>query len=161
MIIKEEENLSPQEKRIRQGIPIGLVDVKSDSKRSRIHRMLEGFRDQPIRLNIDRAVLFTESFKQTEGDPIVLRWAKALTSILEKHPIYIDGDSIIVGSAGPPGRYSIVYPELAGSLFSRVEELEPTRPGDSMTITEEEIRILRHELKPYWSDKQYHRSLLS
>lgn len=157
-VAREEEILSPQEKRIRQGLPIGLVGVEDASKRSRIHRRLEGFRDQPIRLNVERAALFTQSFRQTEGQPIVLRWAKAVANILEKHPIYINKDSVIVGSAGPPGRYSIVYPELAGSLFSRVEELEPTRSGDSMTITEEEIRVLRDELKPYWSDKQYHRA---
>ncbi len=149
--------LSPQEERIIKGVPIGLVGEAAQSKRSRVHGMLHGFRDQPIRLNVERAVLFTESFQQTEGQPIVLRWAKALANILEKHSIYIENE-IVIGSAGPRGRYSIVYPELAGSTFSRIEELRPSKPGDSMTITEEEIRVLRDNLKPYWKDKQYHKA---
>jgi len=153
-----DEILSPQEERIRKGLPIGLVGEEAQSNRSRVHRMLEGFRDIPIRLNIDRARLFTESFKETEGQPIVLRWAKSLANILENHPIHIGDEEVVVGSAGPPGRYSIVYPELAGSLFSRVEELQPTKPGDQLFVTDEEIRYLRDELKPYWADKQYHKT---
>ena len=31
----------------------------------------------PPRASFDRAIAFTESFKETEGQPIVLRWAKA------------------------------------------------------------------------------------
>ncbi|MCP4757804.1 MAG: glycyl radical protein [Proteobacteria bacterium] len=150
--------LSPQEQRILDGLPIGWIGDGTQSNRSRVYKKLEGFRDQPIQLNVDRAVLFTESFKETEGQPIVLRWAKALTNILENHPIYIEEDDLVVGSAGPPGRYSIVYPELAGSTFSKVEQLEPSQPGDSMAIDAEQIKILRDELKPYWSNKQYHRA---
>ena len=150
--------LSPQEERILNGISIGLVGESAQSKRSRVHKMLEGFRDQPIQLNVERAVLFTDSFKQTEGQPIVMRWAKALANVLENHSIYIEEDTIVVGSAGPKGRYSIIYPELAGSMFSRVEELQPTQPGSPMSISEEEIRIMRDELKPYWSTKQYHKA---
>jgi pyruvate formate-lyase/glycerol dehydratase family glycyl radical enzyme len=152
------EVLSPQEKRIRQGIPIGLVDVKDESKRSRIHRMLAGFRDQPIRLNIERARLFTESFKETEGEPIVMRWAKALAHVLDNHQIHIGEEEIVVGSAGPPGRYAIIYPELAGGLFSRVEELQHSKPGEQLIVTEDDIRTLRDELKPYWEDRQYHKA---
>ena len=33
------------------------------------------------RVTVDRAVRFTESFKATEGQPMVLRWAKALKHV--------------------------------------------------------------------------------
>ena len=39
--------LSPHEERIEQGEPAGLIGDAAQSKRARIHRMLEGFRDQP------------------------------------------------------------------------------------------------------------------
>ena len=78
---------------------MGLVGSKGPSKRSRIQRMLQGFRDLPIRINVERARLFTDSFKETEGQQIVLRWAIALADILRKHPIHIESEEIIVGSA--------------------------------------------------------------
>lgn len=154
-----DEVLSPQEERIKKGDSVELVTLKGQSKRSRIQRMLQGFRDLPIRLNVERAQLFTDSFKKTEGQPIVLRWALALANILEKHPIHIEKEEIIVGSAGPSGRYTIIYPELAGSIFSRVEDLEPSQPGSQLVVTEDDIRVLRDELKPYWENHQYHKAL--
>ena len=156
--VRTDEVLSPQEERIKKGFSIGLVSSKGQSKRSRINRMLQGFRDQPIRIDVERAQLFTDSFKETEGQPIVLRWAMALANILKKHTIHIESEEIIVGSAGPPGRYTIIYPELAGSIFSRVEDLQPSQPGDQLVVTNEEIRVLRDELKPYWEDNQYHKA---
>jgi len=156
--VLEQEILSPQEERIKQRLPIGLVSPRAQTKQARIQRMLEGFRDLPIQINVERASLFTRSFRETEGQPIVLRWGKALAHILENHTIHIDEEELIVGSAGPPGRYAVIYPELAGGLFSKVEELQPSGPGEQVVITEEEVRVLREELKPYWQDKQYHRA---
>jgi isethionate sulfite-lyase len=42
-------------------------------------------------------VLFTESFKETEGQSLVLRWAKALRLYAEKAAIAIFPDELIVG----------------------------------------------------------------
>ena len=53
--------LTPHEARIERGEPIGLVVDAAPSKRARIQRMLEGFRDKPIQLNVERARLLTES----------------------------------------------------------------------------------------------------
>jgi formate C-acetyltransferase len=75
--------LSPQEERIEQGTPIGLVSEEAQRNRARIHRMLEGFRDKPIRINLERARLLTESFRQTEGQPMVLRWGMAMAHVLK------------------------------------------------------------------------------
>ena len=45
----------------------------------RILRHFEAIRAYgPPRASVERAKLFTESFKQSEGEPLVLRWAKAL-----------------------------------------------------------------------------------
>ena len=49
-------------------------------------------RKEPIRMNIERAVLFTESMKQTEGENLSLRWAKALMHIAENIKLYVEPD---------------------------------------------------------------------
>ena len=155
--------LTPHEARVERGVPIGLVVDASESKRARIQRMLEGFRDQPIRLNVERARLLTESMRTTEGQPMVLRWGKALAHILEHHPIHIEDHEMLVGSAGPPGRYAVVYSELVGPgrFYTHPHELVPSKPGDAITITEEDVATLRNEILPYWEQQAYHRAVMS
>ena len=41
-------------------------------------------------VSLERAILITESFKQSEGEDILIRRAKALKQILENHKIVID-----------------------------------------------------------------------
>jgi pyruvate formate-lyase/glycerol dehydratase family glycyl radical enzyme len=154
--------LTPHEARIERGEPIGLVGELVRSKRARIQRMLEGFRDRPIRLNVERARLLTESMKASEGQPMVLRWAKALAHILAHHSIHIEDDELLVGSAGPPGRYAVVYSELVGPgrFYTHPYELVPSKPGDPIAITEQDIAILKEQILPYWEKNAYHTAIM-
>jgi pyruvate formate-lyase/glycerol dehydratase family glycyl radical enzyme len=154
-----EDVLSPQEERIERGERLGLVTREAQRSRPRIHRMLQGFRDLPIRLNVDRARLLTESFRQTDGQATVWRWAQALAHVLRHMPIHIERDELIVGSAGPPGRYAILYPELEERFFS--DDVRPSQPGDRVAISEEDVRIINEELRPYWQDWKYHAAFVN
>ncbi len=155
--------LTPHEARIERGEPIGLVGNAAQSKRGRIQRMLEGFRDTPIQLNLDRARLLTESMRATEGQPMVLRWGKALAHILEHHPIHIEEEELLVGSAGPPGRYAVVYCELVGPgrFYTHPHELTPSKPGEPITITEDDVAALKEEILPYWERNAYHQATMN
>ncbi len=155
--------LTPHEARIERGEPMGLVGDAAQSKRGRIQRMLEGFRDTPIQLNLDRARLLTESMQATEGQPMVLRWGKALAHILEHHPIHIEEEELLVGSAGPPGRYAVVYCELVGPgrFYTHPHELTPSKPGEPITISEDDVRALKEEILPYWERNAYHQATMN
>ena len=153
------EVLSPQEERIERGQPIGLVSEDAQRGRARIHRMLEGFRDKPIRMNLERARLLTESFKETEGQPVVLRWGKAMAHILHNFSIQIEKDELIVGSAGPPGRYAIFFPELEEQFFS--QDVRPTGPDEPLIVTEDDVRIINEELRPHWEGRQFHTAYMN
>ena len=144
--------LSPQEERIEQGQPLELVT----GVRPRIVKMLEGFKDKPPQISVDRAYFFTESFKETEALPIVLRWAKALENIMRKIPVYIGDDELIVGRAGPPGRYGILYPELrAGWMLKGLKE-RAEGSQSTFSINEKDLKHLEEEVIPYWKGKTWH-----
>ncbi len=119
MMQTAEAVLSPQEERIEKGQAIGLISKEAQQKRRRIHAMLAGFRDRPIRLNLERALLLTESFKLTEGQPMVLRWGKAMAHILENISIHIDENELIAGSAGAPGRSPFFFRNWKNISFLR------------------------------------------
>lgn len=158
-VFADESILSPQEERIEQGEGLGLATREARRARPRIDRMLEGFRDLPIRLNLDRARLLTESFRQTEGQPTVWRWGQALAHILREIPIHIGPDELIVGSAGPAGRYAVLYPELEERFFA--DDVRPSQPGDRVVISAEDVRVINEELRPYWKGWQYHAAFLN
>ena len=123
--------LSPQEQRISQGRKLGLVTEDAPERRARIHAMLDGFRDLPIKLSLERAQLLTESLKGTEGQPVALRWGKALAHVLDKLPIHVGDHDVIAGSAGSSGRYAIFYPEVEGRFFQNIKNLRASKEGPS------------------------------
>ena len=76
--------LSAQEQAIESG-----KKVVHGTVTDRVLRMYEAIRAYgPPRVTLDRAVLFTESFKETENQPLVVRWAKALKTFCRES----DGD---------------------------------------------------------------------
>jgi formate C-acetyltransferase len=125
----------------------------------RVLRMYEAFRScGPPRVALDGAVLFTESFKETESQPLVLRWAKALKHFAEKAPVTILPDELIVGRPNTwLGRWSIVYPELDGSIMLAGVDMFIKNKGKvgEVTVTDEDAKVIKDFLTPYWAGKDY------
>ncbi|HEY1262610.1 MAG TPA: pyruvate formate lyase family protein, partial [Terriglobales bacterium] len=146
--------LSAQEEAIQSG-----KKTVHGTATDRVLRLYEAIHpNQPPRVTLDRAVLFTESFKETEGQPIVLRWAKALKHFAEKAPVSIFDDELIVGRPNTwLGRWALVYPELDGSnidagveMFRRLEG----KPG-YVIVTDEDKKVIDEVLIPYWAGRDY------
>ena len=107
---------------------------------------------------LERAVYFTESFQTTEGQPLVLRWAKALKHITEHISVTIFDDELIVGRPNTwLGRYTLVYPELDGSLFTAAtdafQKAEQAGSREAVIVTAEDRKIMDEQLFPYWNGK--------
>ena len=148
--------LSPQEERMEKGLGHELTSDEAKVKRARVNRMLAGFRNKPPRVAVERARLMVESFKETEGLPVVMRWAKALENVMNKIPVYIGSDELIVGRCGPPGRYGLIYPEYRGGWLKQAVTYLPTRKEGGFVLTEEDIRVIKEEIAPYWEGKTLH-----
>ncbi|MDP1465621.1 pyruvate formate lyase family protein, partial [Klebsiella pneumoniae] len=59
----------------------------------------------------ERAVLITASYRETEGQPYVLRKARALEKILANISIFIEKDQLIVGNQASRVRAAPIFPE--------------------------------------------------
>lgn len=132
-----------------------------DNASDRVLRLFERARNsgQP-RVALERAICFTESFQRTEGEPIVLRWAKALLHTTQHISVEIFDDELIVGRpAGFFGRHGIVYPELDGSLMIAAIEVfrQALAAGspDAVVITPEDEQAIREVIAPYWSGRDF------
>ncbi len=147
--------LSPHEQRIQEEIQ-GKENFEG---RERVYKILNNFKTQRPIIDIERAKYFTESFKETEGEPLVLRWSKALKHIAENITVYIDDHQLLMGRAGCQGRYGILYPELDGDFLDLAVKELPHRVESPFSIGEAEAKIVVEEIAPYWKGKTYHEAL--
>ncbi len=108
---------------------------------------------------MQRAQYFTESFKETEGQALTLRWAKALYHIAEKIDVYIEPDQLIVGRVGRPGKYGLIYPELDGCFLESFVHQANDRTESPFEVDEKDVNIIETEIAPYWKDKTYYDDL--
>jgi pyruvate formate-lyase/glycerol dehydratase family glycyl radical enzyme len=145
--------LSPQEQRIR--------DNKGETIQGseRLQRIYNSFVNEKSSVDVQRARYFTESFKQTEGEPLVLRWAKALYHIAEKIEIYVDDDQLLLGRVGKKGKYGLIFPELDGCFLKQFVKQAKDRTESPFEIAEEDVKIIEEEIAPYWEGKTYYEDL--
>lgn len=145
--------LSPQEERIQKDIH---ENIRSFPRKNRATKILEDIRNRKPQIDIERALYFTRSFQETEGQPLILRWAKALYLYAKEATIYIDEGQLLVGRSGKTGRYGILYPELDGNIFREAIRKLPTRENSPFDISKEDARIVAEEIAPYWEAKTFH-----
>jgi len=85
---------------------------KAIPKSERITRLVEHLYAKMPEIEASRAVLITESYKQTENEPMIIRRAKAFEHILDNIPIIIRDEELIVGSTTIAPRGCHTYPEF-------------------------------------------------
>ncbi|WP_049128972.1 formate C-acetyltransferase, partial [Klebsiella oxytoca] len=91
--------------------------------------------------------------KQTEGEPVMIRRAKATAWILDHVQISIRDDELIAGNRTIKPRAGIMSPEMDPYWLLKELDQFPTRPQDRFNISEEDKRIYREELFPYWENR--------
>jgi pyruvate formate-lyase/glycerol dehydratase family glycyl radical enzyme len=155
----EKNFLSPQEQRIQAEIdrPGNVITLKTKNRAWKILQRIQG--EKPL-IDIERGLYFTRSFKQTEGQPLILRWAKALKHYAESATIYIDKDQLVVGRIGKVGRYGVLYPELDGDILDDAIKQLPKRETSPFDIHPEDIKVIVDEIAPYWKGKTFHEDLV-
>ncbi len=127
----------------------------------RIRNIYESFQDSKSAVDVQRAKYFTESFKTTEGQPLILRWAKALYHIAENITVYIDDNQLLAGRVGREGKYGLIYPELDGCFLGSFAGESDSRVESPFIIADEDRKVLLDEVAPYWTGKTYYEGLVS
>ncbi len=121
-------------------------------KSPRIPKLVEALFEKMPQIEADRAVLLTESYKATEGEPIITRRAKAFKHILENIPITIRDNELIVGSATKAPRSCQVFPEYSFEWLEAEFDTVEKRSADPFYISDETKKTLS-EVYKYWKGK--------
>ena len=121
-------------------------------KSERITRLVENLYRKMPEIEAARAVLVTESYRQTENEPMVMRRAHAFEHILDNIPIIIRDEELIVGSTTLAPRGCQTYPEFSFEWLEPEFDTVATREADPFYISEETKNKLR-EVHPYWKGR--------
>ncbi len=144
--------LSPQEERV--------INKKVNREgRERVYKILERNQFTLPYVDVERAKYFTESMKETEGELLTLRWAKALKNVAEKITVWITPDQLLAGRVGKLGRYGILYPEIDGDFYREVLGDLEHRDKSPFKVDPEDLKTVMEEIAPYWEGKTYHEQL--
>lgn len=108
---------------------------------------------EPRYASIEQALIITNTYKQNEAKPRIIQRALALKAALEQIKIAVEPEELIVGNRTAGVRYGVVFPESGSTWVDREFETLPTRPQDRFNVHEEDIKIFREVIKPYWEGK--------
>ena len=121
-------------------------------KTERITHLVENLFKKMPEIEAERAVLLTESYKSTEGEPIIMRRAKAFKHICDNIPIYIREEELIVGSTNKNPRGCQTFPEFSYEWLQDEFDTIEKRAADPFYISEETKQKLT-EVHKYWKGK--------
>jgi pyruvate formate-lyase/glycerol dehydratase family glycyl radical enzyme len=104
-------------------------------------------------LCIERAVLFTESYRETEGQPEVIRRAKSLENLLSNMTTRIEDGELLVGNANSKRVAGPMLPEVTWKWYLEEMETLSLREQDSFQPMSEEDKVMARDALTYWQDK--------
>lgn len=121
-------------------------------KSGRIDRLVERLYEKMPEIEASRAVLLTQSYKETESEPMIIRRAKAFAYIAENLPIIIREEELIVGSSTIAPRGCQTFPEFSYEWLESEFDTVEGRSADPFYISEETKKKLK-EAHAYWKGK--------
>lgn len=127
-------------------------EITDIPKTERIDRLIHHLFERMPEIESARARLVTESYKMTEKEPVIIRRAKAFAHIMEKLPIIIRQDELIVGSTTIAPRGCQTYPEFSYEWLEAEFDTVESRSADPFYIAEQTKKELK-EANSYWRGK--------
>jgi pyruvate formate-lyase/glycerol dehydratase family glycyl radical enzyme len=120
---------------------------KAEMGNERIERLRERLFVDQYPLSFQKIRLMTDSLKQTEGEPQILRRAKALANVLDSIPIFIEEGELIVGNGAsqPMG----VELDCDMAIWPQ-DEIDALREEGFVASEEDEAEL--QALNDYWKN---------
>ena len=127
------------------GVPLGPTE--------RLVKLKENFLKQVPAISTYRARAVTKITKENPGLPKIELRAKCFRYCCETAPLVIQDNELIVGNPTGGPRVGAFAPDIAWRWM--VDEIDTIgeRPQDPFYISEEDKRIMREELFPFWEGK--------
>ena len=131
------------------------------STTDRIERLRQNYVNSKPVICYERARIFTESHKRTEGQPIAIRRAQAFYDFCNEFEVRIFEDELIVGTTGKFRRTGILTPEFSWTWVDAEMDQFDKRPQDPYLMTDEQREYVRENIFPYWKGQSLEEHFLA
>lgn len=101
----------------------------------------------------ERGYFWTESYKNTEPEPELIRRARALENVLNNMTISIEEEELIVGRATSKMRGGPILPEFQWKWYLDEMETVSTRYCERFSPLSEKEKARMKGFLPYWKGK--------
>ena len=135
--------------------------AKTPAYFKRIARLKERVLATKPEMDLENARLLTEGFREAEGEPLVIRKAKAFRNQCLHKTVTIWDDELIVGCSGSKIRGGILCADSCWSVLDRELETISTRKYDPFYLKPEDKEIFEKEIKPYWQGRSNYEEWLA
>ncbi|MEH0018256.1 MAG: pyruvate formate lyase family protein [Desulfobacter sp.] len=116
----------------------------------RIEKLRERVVNATPTMDIENALILTESFRRTEAQPRENRKAIAFKDVCRQKTITIWDHELIVGCSGKMARGGVLCADVCWSVLDKELDTISTRPYDPFYISESDKKLFRQVIKPYW-----------
>ncbi len=127
----------------------------------RIERIRQNYINSKPSVSYERARIWTESHKKTEGQSVPIRRAMAFKDACDQLAVNIYDDELIVGAIGEFRKCGILTPEFSWVWVDREMDNFDKRVQDPYIMTDEQRNYVRKNIFPYWKGKSLEESFLA
>ncbi len=121
---------------------------------TRRHKLLKmNYLLQKPSITIHRARIITQIDRENPGLPRILLRARAFRRCCETAPLVIQDNELIVGAPNGAPRAGAFSPDISWRWLRDELDTIGERPQDPFYVSEENKKILREEIFPYWQGK--------
>ncbi len=129
-----------------------MTDRKTDLPK-RLQVLKDAYLAAKPSITIDRALAYTEVFEKYPDLPRNIQRAKGFRRACETAPMLIQDHELIVGHPCGKPRAGAFSPDTAWQWISDELDTIGTRPQDPYFISEDDKKIMREQLFPFWQGK--------
>ena len=127
----------------------------------RIQKLREISVNTPVHIDLERAKIETDFYKENDGKySIPVMRAMTLKEYFSKKTLYLGDGELIVGEKGKDPQASPTFPELCCHSEEDMIVMSE-RELVSFKTTEEDRKLQREEIIPYWTGRSMREKLLS
>lgn len=127
----------------------------------RIEAIRQNYVNAKPAISCERAMIWTESHKKTEGLPVCIRRARAFYDCCEQLGVHIFDGELVAGAVGEFRKCGILTPEFSWLWVDREMDHFADRAQDPYVMTEEQRDFVRANIFPYWKGKTLEEAFLA
>lgn len=127
----------------------------------RIEKIRQNYVNSKPEISCERAEIWTESHKRTEGLPVCIRRARAFYDCCDQIGVHIFDGELVVGATGEFRKCGILTPEFSWMWVDREMDNFATRAQDPYIMTGEQRKFVRENIFPYWKGKSLEEAFLA